>query len=79
VVFADEPTGNLDSRAGADVLNFLRMTVRQMGQTVIMVTHDAIAASYADRVVFLADGRLAGQLVRPTPDAVLHHLRRAGA
>lgn len=71
VVFADEPTGNLDSRAGAEILAFLRDSVRELGQTVVMVTHDPIAASYADRVVFLADGRVVDELRSPTPDAVL--------
>ena len=70
VVFADEPTGNLDSRSGAQVLDLLRRSVRELGQTVVMVTHDAVAASYADRVVLLADGRLAGEVLAPTPDAV---------
>ncbi|WP_258726378.1 ABC transporter ATP-binding protein [Cellulomonas sp. NS3] len=71
VVFADEPTGNLDSRSGAEVLSFLRRSVRELGRTVIMVTHDPTAAAYADRVVLLADGRIAGDIVDPTPDAVL--------
>ncbi|MFC4554200.1 ABC transporter ATP-binding protein [Georgenia faecalis] len=71
VVFADEPTGNLDSRAGAEVLSFLRTSVRELGQTVVMVTHDPVAAAYADRVVLLADGRIAGQIADPTPEAVL--------
>jgi putative ABC transport system ATP-binding protein len=71
VVFADEPTGNLDSRAGAEVLGFLRRSVRELGRTVIMVTHDPSAAAYADRVVLLADGRIAGDVVDPTPESVL--------
>ena len=79
VVFADEPTGNLDSRAGAEVLNLLRSSVRETGQTVVMVTHDPIAASYADRVVLLADGRLAGEVERPTTDTVVAALRGLGA
>ncbi|EYR62511.1 ABC transporter ATP-binding protein [Actinotalea ferrariae CF5-4] len=74
VVFADEPTGNLDSRAGAQVLSFLRRSVRELGSTVIMVTHDPTAAAYADRVVLLADGRIAGDISDPTPDAVLASL-----
>jgi putative ABC transport system ATP-binding protein len=78
VVFADEPTGNLDSASGAGVLGFLRASVRELGQTVIMVTHDPVAASYADRVVFLADGRVSGELSAPTPRSVLDHLERAG-
>ena len=71
VVFADEPTGNLDSRSGAEVLSFLRRSVRELGRTVVMVTHDAAAAAYADRVVLLADGRIAGEIVDPTPESVL--------
>lgn len=70
VVFADEPTGNLDSRSGAEVLDVLRRSVREMGQTVVMVTHDTVAASYADRVVLLADGRVAGDLTDTTPESV---------
>lgn len=76
VVFADEPTGNLDSRAGAEVLGFLQRSVRELGQTVVMVTHDAGAASYADRVVFLADGRLVGELREPTSAAVLDTIKQ---
>jgi putative ABC transport system ATP-binding protein len=71
VVFADEPTGNLDSRSSADVLGFLHRSVREFGQTVVMVTHDPAAASYADRVLFLGDGRLRAELVDPTADSVL--------
>ena len=71
VVFADEPTGNLDSRSGAQVLSFLRRSVRELGRTVIMVTHDPSAAAYADRVVLLADGVIAGDISDPTPEAVL--------
>ncbi len=71
VVFADEPTGNLDSRAGAQVLSFLRRSVRELGRTVIMVTHDPSAAAYADRVVLIADGRIAGEISDPTPESVL--------
>ncbi|MHB1491490.1 putative ABC transporter ATP-binding protein [mine drainage metagenome] len=71
VVFADEPTGNLDSRSGAEVLSFLRRSVRELGRTVIMVTHDPAAAAYADRVVLLADGRIAGDIADPTPESVL--------
>jgi putative ABC transport system ATP-binding protein len=71
VVFADEPTGNLDSRSGAEVLSFLRRSVRELGRTVIMVTHDPAAAAYADRVVLLADGRIAGEILDPTPESVL--------
>jgi putative ABC transport system ATP-binding protein len=76
VVFADEPTGNLDSRSGAEVLGFLRQSVRQFGQTVVMVTHDPNAASYADRVIFLADGQVVTELAEPTADAVLETMKR---
>ena len=79
VVFADEPTGNLDSTAGAALLAFLRHSVAEFGQTVVMVTHDPVAAAYADRVVLLADGRIAGEIVDPTADAVLDRLRTLGA
>ncbi len=79
LVFADEPTGNLDSRTGAEVLEFLRAAVREMGQTIVMVTHDPVAASYADRVVFLADGHIVGGMERPTPERVLDHLKTLGA
>jgi putative ABC transport system ATP-binding protein len=78
VIFADEPTGNLDSRAGAGVLDFLRRCVRDLGQTVVMVTHDPNAAAHADRVVLLGDGRLVGELAAPTADRVLDALRRLG-
>jgi putative ABC transport system ATP-binding protein len=71
VVFADEPTGNLDSRSGAQVLSFLRRSVRELGRTIVMVTHDPTAAAYADRVVLLADGRIAGEISQPTPESVL--------
>jgi putative ABC transport system ATP-binding protein len=76
VIFADEPTGNLDSRSGAEVLGFLRQSVRQFGQTVVMVTHDPNAASYADRVIFLADGQVVTELAEPTADAVLETMKR---
>ena len=69
VVFADEPTGNLDSRSSAEVLDLLRTSVRELGQTIVMVTHDAGAAAYADRVVLVADGGIAGSLDHPTPEA----------
>ena len=78
VVFADEPTGNLDSKSGAEVLGFLRESVRELGQTVVMVTHDPVAASYANRVLFLADGRVSGEMSAPTPQSVLDYLKRNG-
>jgi len=79
IIFADEPTGNLDSHAGAEVLDLLRRCVREFGQTIVMVTHDPVAASYADRVVFLADGRIAGELDQPTPQTVLDRMRTLGS
>jgi putative ABC transport system ATP-binding protein len=78
IVFADEPTGNLDSKASAEVLGLLRRSVREFGQTVVMVTHDPVAASYADRVIFLADGVIAGGLGRPTPESVLDAMKSLG-
>ncbi len=71
IVFADEPTGNLDSRSSAEVLGFLRHSVDEFGQTIVMVTHDPVAASYADRALFLADGAIVAELERPTRDSVL--------
>jgi putative ABC transport system ATP-binding protein len=76
IIFADEPTGNLDSRSGAEILGFLRNSVRELGQTVVMVTHDPVAASYADRVIFLADGRIVDELYDPTADGVLERMKR---
>jgi putative ABC transport system ATP-binding protein len=76
VIFADEPTGNLDSRSGAEVLGFLRRSVREFGQTIVLVTHDPNAASYADRVIFLADGQIVAELTEPTPDTVLDTMKR---
>jgi putative ABC transport system ATP-binding protein len=75
IIFGDEPTGNLDSRAGAEVLGFLRRSVDGLGQTIVMVTHDPVAAAYADRVVFLADGRIVDEMFGPTADAVLDRLK----
>jgi len=76
IVFADEPTGNLDSRSGAEVLDFMRRAVREYGQTIVMVTHDPVAAAYADRVVFLNDGRIVDEMLDPTADTVLDRLKR---
>ncbi len=75
IIFADEPTGNLDSRAGAEVLSFLRRSVDEFGQTIVMVTHDPTAASYADHVLFLADGRIVDTMDNPTADAVLDRMK----
>ncbi len=79
IVFADEPTGNLDSRSGAEVLGFLQRSVRDLGQTVVMVTHDPGAASYAERVVFLADGHVVDEMADPTADGVLERMKRFDA
>ena len=78
IIFADEPTGNLDSRTGAEILDFMRQAVREMGQTVVMVTHDPVAASYADAVLFLADGRIVDLMEGPTPEMVLDRMKKLG-
>jgi putative ABC transport system ATP-binding protein len=78
IVFADEPTGNLDSASGAEVLSLLRTAVRETGQTVVMVTHDPVAASYADDVLFLADGHVVGSMSDPTSERVLDALKTLG-
>jgi putative ABC transport system ATP-binding protein len=75
IIFGDEPTGNLDSRSGAEVLGFLRNSVRDLGQTVVMVTHDPVAAAYADRVIFLADGRIVDDMADPSADSVLDRIK----
>ncbi|MFD3922668.1 ABC transporter ATP-binding protein [Streptomyces sp. NPDC058595] len=75
IIFGDEPTGNLDSRAGAEVLGFMRNSVRELGQTVVMVTHDPVAASYADRVIFLADGCIVDEIQNPSAEAVLDRMK----
>ncbi len=78
IIFADEPTGNLDSRSSSDLLDFLRHAVSELGQTIIMVTHDPLAAAHADRVVFLADGRAVNEMHDPTADSVLGVMRHLG-
>ena len=78
LIFADEPTGNLDSNASAEMLDFLRRSVRELGQSVVMVTHDPRGAAYADRVVFLADGKVVGDLLSPTADTVLERMKELG-
>jgi putative ABC transport system ATP-binding protein len=78
IIFADEPTGNLDSRTGAEILTFMRRAVDELGQTIVMVTHDPVAASYAHRVVFLVDGQIVDQMVDPTPQRVLDRLKDLG-
>jgi putative ABC transport system ATP-binding protein len=74
IVFADEPTGNLDSTSGAEVLGFLQRSVREFDQTIVMVTHDPVAAGYADRAIFLADGRIVDEMRDPRPESVLEHM-----
>ena len=78
IIFGDEPTGNLDSRASNEVLSFMRRAVDEMAQTIVMVTHDPMAASHADRVVFLADGRIVDEMQQPTPDRVLERMKQFG-
>jgi len=79
IIFADEPTGNLDSRSSADVLGFLQRARLELDQTIVMVTHDPVAASYADRAIFLADGHIVDAVEEPTPELVLDHMKRLGA
>ena len=78
IIFADEPTGNLDSRTGAEILDFMRLAVRELGQTIVMVTHDPNAASYADRVIFLADGKIVDEMIEPTAERVLDRMKHFG-
>jgi putative ABC transport system ATP-binding protein len=78
IIFADEPTGNLDSTSGTEILQFMRDAVDRFGQTIVMVTHDANAASYADRVVFLADGKIVDEMRDPTADSVFDQIKRLG-
>ena len=78
IIFADEPTGNLDSKAGAEVLHFMRRAVDDMGQTIVTVTHDPVAASYADRIVFLSDGGIVDEMLEPTAERVLERMKRFG-
>jgi putative ABC transport system ATP-binding protein len=78
IIFADEPTGNLDSHSGAEILDFMRRAVRELGQTIVMVTHDPNAASYADRVIFLADGKVVDEMTEPTAEKVLDRMKRFG-
>jgi len=78
IIFGDEPTGNLDSRSGTEILEFLRSAVSDLGQTVVMVTHDPVAASYADSVLFLADGKIVDRMDQPTADRVLDRIKQFG-
>ena len=79
IIFADEPTGNLDSRSGAEILAFMRHAVSDLGQTIVMVTHDPVAAAYADRVVFLADGKAVDEITSPTSEQVLDRMKKLGS
>ncbi|QXC63550.1 ABC transporter ATP-binding protein [Aquihabitans sp. G128] len=78
IIFADEPTGNLDSRASAEILGFMRRAVTDYGQTIVMVTHDPVAASYADRVLILADGNIVHEMLEPTTDSVVDFMKTFG-
>jgi putative ABC transport system ATP-binding protein len=78
IIFADEPTGNLDSRSGAEILGFMRRAVQELGQTIVMVTHDPGAASYADHVLFLADGKIVDEMPDPTAEKVLDRMKQFG-
>jgi putative ABC transport system ATP-binding protein len=78
IIFADEPTGNLDSRTGGEILAFMRRAVHDLGQTIVMVTHDPTAASYADRVVYLVDGKIVHDISEPTPEAIIEQLKHIG-
>ncbi len=78
IVFGDEPTGNLDSKTGSEILAFMRSAVDDLGQTIVMVTHDPVSASYADRVLFLADGRIVDELADPDADTIFDRMRHLG-
>ncbi|MEA2058502.1 MAG: ATP-binding cassette domain-containing protein, partial [Actinomycetota bacterium] len=78
IVFADEPSGNLDSVASGELLGFMRQAVREFDQTIVMVTHDPVSASYADRIVFLDDGSIVDEMADPTPDSVLDKMKQLG-
>jgi putative ABC transport system ATP-binding protein len=78
LIFADEPTGNLDSTSSAEMLSFLRRSVTEQNQSIVMVTHDPRGAAYADRAVFLADGKVVGELLSPTAESVLDHMMKLG-
>jgi putative ABC transport system ATP-binding protein len=78
IIFADEPTGNLDSTTGAEILDFMQSAVREFGQTIVMVTHDPSAASYADRVIFVGDGKIVGELAAPTAESIFDRMKALG-
>ena len=79
IIFADEPTGNLDSKTGAEILAFMKHAVTDLHQTIVMVTHDPVAAAYADRVIFLADGKVVAEIDNPTAELVLDRMKRLGS
>ena len=79
IIFADEPTGNLDSKTGNEILDFMRLATTDLNQTIVMVTHDPVAASYSDRVIFLEDGKVVGEIIEPTADSVIDHMRTFGS
>jgi putative ABC transport system ATP-binding protein len=78
IIFADEPTGNLDSKSSTEILSFMRRAVKELGQTIVMVTHDPVAASYSDRVIFLADGNIVDEMTEPTAEKILNKMRGLG-
>jgi putative ABC transport system ATP-binding protein len=78
IIFADEPTGNLDSRAGAEILTFMHQAVTELGQTIVMVTHDPVAASYSQRIIFLVDGQVVDEMTQPTAERVLDRMKQFG-
>lgn len=78
IIFADEPTGNLDSKTGSEILEFMRLATTELEQTIVMVTHDPVAASYSDRVIFLEDGQVVGEILEPTADSVIDQMRTFG-
>ena len=79
IIFADEPTGNLDSKTGSEILNFMSLATTDLNQTIVMVTHDPVAASYSDRVIFLEDGRVVGEIIEPTADSIIDRMRTFGS
>ena len=79
IIFADEQTGNLDSKTGNEILDFMRLATTDLNQTIVMVTHDPVAASYSDRVIFLEDGRVVGEIIEPTADSVIDQMRTFGS
>ena len=79
IIFADEPTGNLDSKTGNEILDFMRLATTDLNQTIVMVTHDPVAASYSDRVIFLEDGRVVGEIIEPTADSIIDQMRTFGS